>query len=330
MGVARLGKPQFALVVLAVLTGVFAAMRRASVTRAAKTLGTKIPRGAMSIRRDSLVDLTVDGRPVRQTVFVAESSDEVEQDEIISNQTESDPSGDGFGDDDVVTEEDLARNDSPAPLPEVEPEQDPGEDNTTGTMTDLVPDPGNAKNEAAELYAEAEAVLAEAAEAEEETLPIEQAAADKPEPVKPEPVKPEPAKAEPTKADTQKPAPAKRETPKPKTEKPATDKPSKSASQSATKNEDAKSKAGNTNAEGDDENDGGAEVKPRHLTPTPGPKTSTPQSDGSCPLSHPIKARYATGRYHEPGSGSYENVVADVCYATAEAAEADGFSRSPL
>ncbi len=49
---------------------------------------------------------------------------------------------------------------------------------------------------------------------------------------------------------------------------------------------------------------------------------------GECPLDHPIKARYATGRYHLPNTTSYSKIVADCCYATAEEAEADGFSES--
>jgi len=47
--------------------------------------------------------------------------------------------------------------------------------------------------------------------------------------------------------------------------------------------------------------------------------------DGACPTSHPIKAKTASGIYHQPGGRSYDRTRADRCYGTAEAAEADGF-----
>lgn len=59
----------------------------------------------------------------------------------------------------------------------------------------------------------------------------------------------------------------------------------------------------------------------------PSPKWVAPVN-GECPPTHQIKARFATGRYHEPGTKSYPKVVPDCCYATVEEAEADGFSRS--
>lgn len=50
-----------------------------------------------------------------------------------------------------------------------------------------------------------------------------------------------------------------------------------------------------------------------------------PESDGSCPLSHPIKAKASSGIYHQPDGLAYERTNADRCYPTPAAAEADGF-----
>jgi len=49
-----------------------------------------------------------------------------------------------------------------------------------------------------------------------------------------------------------------------------------------------------------------------------------PDDDGACPVSHPVKAKLASGIYHEPGGGNYERTKADRCYLDAAAAEADG------
>ena len=49
-----------------------------------------------------------------------------------------------------------------------------------------------------------------------------------------------------------------------------------------------------------------------------------PGADGSCPLTHPVKAKLASGIYHLPGGGNYERTKPDRCYVDADAAEADG------
>jgi hypothetical protein len=49
-----------------------------------------------------------------------------------------------------------------------------------------------------------------------------------------------------------------------------------------------------------------------------------PAADGSCPTTHPVKAKLASGIYHLPGGGNYERTKPDRCYVDAEAAEADG------
>ncbi len=65
---------------------------------------------------------------------------------------------------------------------------------------------------------------------------------------------------------------------------------------------------------------------PRPGTP-PSPRFAPfaePNADGSCPASHPVKAKLSSGIYHVPGGGNYERTRPDRCYADAEAAEADG------
>lgn len=66
----------------------------------------------------------------------------------------------------------------------------------------------------------------------------------------------------------------------------------------------------------------------RYEDDEPAPPAWIQPTQGECPLSHPIKARFATGRYHEPGTKSYDKVVADCCYPDVKDAEKDGFSRS--
>lgn len=49
---------------------------------------------------------------------------------------------------------------------------------------------------------------------------------------------------------------------------------------------------------------------------------------GSCPATHPIKAKLASGLFHLPGMLAYERTKADRCYATEQAAESDGLTRA--
>ena len=51
-------------------------------------------------------------------------------------------------------------------------------------------------------------------------------------------------------------------------------------------------------------------------------------ADGECPVSHPVKAKLASGIYHEVGGANYARTQADRCYASAAAAEADGLRPS--
>jgi hypothetical protein len=47
-------------------------------------------------------------------------------------------------------------------------------------------------------------------------------------------------------------------------------------------------------------------------------------TDGTCPASHPVKAKLASGIYHVPGGLSYKRTRPDRCYADPASAEADG------
>jgi len=49
-----------------------------------------------------------------------------------------------------------------------------------------------------------------------------------------------------------------------------------------------------------------------------------PAPGGSCPASHPVKAKLARGIFHVHGGASYERTSPDRCYRSTDAAEADG------
>ena len=55
-----------------------------------------------------------------------------------------------------------------------------------------------------------------------------------------------------------------------------------------------------------------------------------PNADGSCPPTHPIKAKLASGIYHSPGGANYERTKPDRCYADEAAAVADGLRPSKV
>jgi len=50
--------------------------------------------------------------------------------------------------------------------------------------------------------------------------------------------------------------------------------------------------------------------------------------DGSIPVGYPVKVKESSGIFHVPGGRFYERTNADRHYASAEAAEADGYRRS--
>ena len=51
-------------------------------------------------------------------------------------------------------------------------------------------------------------------------------------------------------------------------------------------------------------------------------------ADGSCPEGFPVKVKQSSGIYHVPGGRFHERTRPDRCYATAEAAHADGYRPS--
>jgi hypothetical protein len=55
-----------------------------------------------------------------------------------------------------------------------------------------------------------------------------------------------------------------------------------------------------------------------------------PNGDGTCPTSHPIKAKVKSGIYHEPGGANYDRTKPDRCYLDAATAEADGLRHSKV
>lgn len=75
-------------------------------------------------------------------------------------------------------------------------------------------------------------------------------------------------------------------------------------------------------------------VPPAPSVPTPvvTAPPSTPAwvepDDGACPISHPVKAKLASGIFHVSGGQNYERTRADRCYADTSAAEADGLRQA--
>jgi large subunit ribosomal protein L4 len=60
-----------------------------------------------------------------------------------------------------------------------------------------------------------------------------------------------------------------------------------------------------------------------------GPESHAPLADGSQPEGFPVKGNADSMLYHLPGSSFYARTVAEVWFATAEAAEAAGFALPP-
>jgi hypothetical protein len=53
-----------------------------------------------------------------------------------------------------------------------------------------------------------------------------------------------------------------------------------------------------------------------------------PTADGVCPDGYPVKAKLKSKIFHVPGGVLYERTVPDRCYASPEAAQADGLRAS--
>jgi hypothetical protein len=73
-------------------------------------------------------------------------------------------------------------------------------------------------------------------------------------------------------------------------------------------------------------------VEPAAEISTDGATTASaePNADGTCPASHPIKAKLSSGIYHVPGGANYERTKPDRCYADESAAASDGLRRSKI
>jgi hypothetical protein len=61
---------------------------------------------------------------------------------------------------------------------------------------------------------------------------------------------------------------------------------------------------------------------------TGGAPWAEPNEGGGCPEGYPVKAKVSSSIFHVPGGVLYDRTGADRCYASPEAAEADGFRAS--
>ena len=53
-----------------------------------------------------------------------------------------------------------------------------------------------------------------------------------------------------------------------------------------------------------------------------------PDDEGTCPASHPVKAKLSSQLFHLPGMFAYERTNADRCYPDEASAEADGLRKA--
>ena len=51
-------------------------------------------------------------------------------------------------------------------------------------------------------------------------------------------------------------------------------------------------------------------------------------TDGTCPASHPVKAKMSSGIFHVEGGPNYDHIHPDRCYRDPAAAEADGLRKA--
>jgi hypothetical protein len=71
-----------------------------------------------------------------------------------------------------------------------------------------------------------------------------------------------------------------------------------------------------------------AATAPTAPPPPPTARTWVEPQDGTCPATHPIKVKLASGIFHLPGMLAYDRTKPDRCYATEVDAVADGFVRA--
>jgi hypothetical protein len=62
--------------------------------------------------------------------------------------------------------------------------------------------------------------------------------------------------------------------------------------------------------------------------PIPPQSWIAPNGEGMCPTSHPIKAKLSSKIFHLPGMFAYNRTQPDRCYASEDAAVADGLRRA--
>jgi hypothetical protein len=70
---------------------------------------------------------------------------------------------------------------------------------------------------------------------------------------------------------------------------------------------------------------------PKHAAPEQAEPTSTAwiaPEGGTCPTSHPVKAKLKSKLFHLPGMFAYDRTNPDRCYVDEAAAEADGLRRA--
>jgi hypothetical protein len=51
-------------------------------------------------------------------------------------------------------------------------------------------------------------------------------------------------------------------------------------------------------------------------------------AEGTCPATHPVKAKLSSKIFHVPGGANYDRTKADRCYRDGAAAEADGLRKA--
>ncbi len=51
-------------------------------------------------------------------------------------------------------------------------------------------------------------------------------------------------------------------------------------------------------------------------------------AEGTCPATHPVKAKLSSKIFHVPGGANYDRTKADRCYRDAPAAQADGLRKA--
>ena len=75
----------------------------------------------------------------------------------------------------------------------------------------------------------------------------------------------------------------------------------------------------------DGEDEGAQPALPTVAEEVPSSARWSDPVEKACPPGFEVKVKLASGIYHLPGMFAYDRTIPDRCYASAEAAEADGF-----